>query len=366
MNTSEPPLKDVLVADFTTLLPGPLATLMLAEAGAEVIKVEKPGGDELRRYPPPWDGVSAPFAMLNRGKKSMVADLSSKDGQTAVRALAARADVLVEQFRPGAMQKHGLGYEELRSINPKLIYCSITGYGQRGPKRNEAGHDINYIGATGLLSLAPNSVDHPILPPALIADIGGGTFPAFGNILLALIARERTGMGAYIDIAMADTMFTFAWLALATLHATGNAPSAGSLLTTGASPRYQLYPTKDHKLIACGALEQKFWNAFCAAIELPSEFTNDAHDPYASKMAIRALVATETAAYWQPKLAQADCCATIVATLDEAIADEHFVKRGLFSQHVSSVSGEKSFPALPLPISPQFRVAGARSYPGPE
>jgi crotonobetainyl-CoA:carnitine CoA-transferase CaiB-like acyl-CoA transferase len=336
---------------------------MLAEAGAEVVKVEKPGGDDLRTYPPQWDGVSAAFAMLNRGKKSLVIDLHSKDGQQAARDLAARADVLVEQFRPGAMQKHGLGYEELRPINPKLIYCSITGYGQTGPRRDEAGHDLNYVGATGLLSLAPGSAENPVVPPALIADIGGGTFSAFTNILLALIARGKTGRGTHIDIAMADAMFTFAWIALATLHATGNAPGPATLLTTGGSPRYQMYPTKDGKFIACGALEQKFWNGFCETIGLPSEFINDAHNPEASKMAIRKLVASETAAYWKPRLAKADCCATIVATLEEAVADEHFVKRGLFSENVSSAAGEKFLPALPVPIAPEFRVTGTRSYP---
>jgi alpha-methylacyl-CoA racemase len=358
----EPPLNGILVADFTTLLPGPVATLMLAEAGAEVIKVEKPGGEDMRAYPPQWDGVSAAFAMLNRGKKSLVVDLRTEEGRTAARELAARADVLVEQFRPGVMQKHGLGYDELSKINPRLIYCSITGYGQSGPKRDEAGHDINYIGSTGLLSLAPGPLENPVVPPALIADIAGGTFPAVQNILLALIARGKTGKGTYIDIAMADAMFTFAWMALATLHATGKQAGPASLSTTGGSPRYQLYPTKDGKLVCCGALEQKFWMAFCGAIGLPQELTNDFKNPSATKQAIRGIIAKETAAHWKPKFAAADCCVTIMATLDEALADEHFVKRGLFSEQITSSAGDKTMPALPVPIAPEFRVKGARTY----
>jgi alpha-methylacyl-CoA racemase len=360
---STPPLEGLLVADFTTLLPGPVATLMLAEAGAEVIKVEKPGGEDMRAYPPQWDGISAAFAMLNRGKKSLIVDLRREEGRKAARDLAARADILVEQFRPGVMQRHGLGFDELSKINPKLIYCSITGYGQEGPKRDEAGHDINYIGSTGLLSLAPGPIETPVVPPALIADIAGGTFPAVQNILLALIARGKTGKGSYIDVAMADAMFTFAWMALATLHATGKQAGPASLSTTGGSPRYQIYPTKDGKLVCCGALEQKFWMAFCGTIGLPQELTNDFKNPSATKQAIREIVAKETAAHWKPKFAAADCCVTIMATLEEALADEHFVKRGLFSEQIVSSAGDKQMPALPLPIAPAFRVQGVRTYP---
>ncbi|MCW5680149.1 MAG: CoA transferase [Xanthobacteraceae bacterium] len=358
------PLSGIVVADFTTLLPGPVATLMLAEAGAEVIKVEKPGGEDMRAYPPQWDGISAAFAMLNRGKKSLICDLRSEDGRKAARELAARADVLVEQFRPGVMAKHGLGYEDLRKINPKLVYCSITGYGQTGPRSGEAGHDLNYISATGLLSLAPGPKETPVVPPALVADIGGGTFPAVINILLALIAREKTGQGAHLDIAMADAMFTFAWMGLATLHGTGKAAGPGSLIIAGGSPRYQIYPTRDGKFVACGALEQKFWMAFCAVIGLPQDLVNDFKNPQATKDAVRAIVARETADYWRPKLAAADCCVTIVATLEEALADEHFVKRGLFTETVAGATAGKSIPALPVPIAPAFRARGTNaSYP---
>src|SRR5262249_46751555 len=150
-----------------------------------------------RRFPPFIGDLSVPFAILNRGKKSLVADLKDGDGRAAVEELVARADVLMEQFRPGVMDRLGFGYEAVRKKNPKIIYCSITGYGQKGPRRDEAGHDLNYVAATGLLSLSPGPADQPVLPPGLIADIAGGSFPAVMNILLALIARGKTGEGCY-------------------------------------------------------------------------------------------------------------------------------------------------------------------------
>jgi alpha-methylacyl-CoA racemase len=349
------PLSDVLVLDFTTLLPGPLATLMLAEAGAQVIKIERPGGEDMRRYEPRFDGESAMFAMLNRGKKSLVLDLKNESDCAKLMPLVKRADVLVEQFRPGVMARLGLGAKALRKINPRLIYCSITGYGQTGPRAAEAGHDINYIGHTGLLALQPGPMDRPNVPPALIADIGGGTLPAVMNILLALRQRDRTGTGSAIDIAMADAMFTFASHAIAVGHITGKFPGPGGARLTGGSPRYQVYPTRDGRLVACGALEQKFWLAFTAAIGLAAEFIDDRRDPAATKSAVAAIVAARTADEWRPIFAMADCCVTIVATLEEALCDPHFVGRGLFSHQVSGASGA-TMPALPVPIDPAFRA----------
>jgi alpha-methylacyl-CoA racemase len=231
------PLSGLLVLDFTTLLPGPLATLMLAEAGAEVIKIERPGGETMRDIPPLWNGEGAAFAMLNRGKSGLVLDLKAEADRTRLEPLLARADILVEQFRPGVMGEFGLGYEAVHERNPRIIYCSISGYGQTGPRAGEAGHDINYIGATGLLALQPGPPAHPQVPPALIADIGGGSFPALLNILLALRQRDLTGAGCRLDIAMTDAMFTFAWHALAIGIVTGRYPTAGELPLAGGSPR---------------------------------------------------------------------------------------------------------------------------------
>jgi crotonobetainyl-CoA:carnitine CoA-transferase CaiB-like acyl-CoA transferase len=357
------PLADLFVLDFTTLLPGPLATLMLAEAGAEVLKIEQPGGENARKFPPFVDNESAAFAMLNRGKRSMALDLKASADLKKLMPLVGRADILVEQFRPGVMDRLGLGYADLEKINPRLIYCSISGYGQTGPRVHEAGHDINYIGNTGLLDLQPGPQGHPVVPPMLAADIAGGSFPAVVNILLALRARDRSGRGCHIDIAMTDAMFTFTWAALAIGAATGRFPRPGEMWLVGGSPRYQIYPTKDGKLIACGALEPKFWLTFAAAIGLPNEFVDDTRDPRATREAVARLVAARTADEWRPIFAAADCCATVVIPLEQALRDPHFNERGLFSHQVGTDSG-KSLPALPVPVAPQFRSAsGVRKAP---
>jgi crotonobetainyl-CoA:carnitine CoA-transferase CaiB-like acyl-CoA transferase len=347
------PLADLLVLDFTTLLPGPLASLMLAEAGAEVIKIERPGGEDMRRFPPFKDGESAAFAMLHRGKRGLTLDLKSEADRARLKPLIGRADIVIEQFRPGVMARLGLGYEDMRAINPRIIYCAISGYGQDGPRAHEAGHDLNYIGATGLLDLQPGPRDRPTVPPMLAADIAGGSFPAVINILLALRARDQSGEGCKLDIAMTDAMFTFAWYALSIGAATGRFPQPGELMLAGGSPRYQLYPAKDGRLVACGALEQKFWDAFTAAIGLALEFADDTRDPKATRAAVANLIAGRTSDEWRPILAKADCCATIVAPLEEALRDPHFVARGLFAHEVEV--GQDALPALPVPIAPAFR-----------
>lgn len=348
------PLAGVLVLDFTTLLPGPLATLMLAEAGAEVVKIERPGGEDMRLYEPQWHGVGAAFALLNRGKSGLVLDLKSQKDLERLQPLLERADVLVEQFRPGVMGRLGLGYDAVRKINPRIVYCSISGYGQDGPRAAEAGHDLNYIGNAGLLALQPGPAESPVVPPALVADIGGGSFPAVINILLALRQRDSTSEGCHLDIAMTDTVFTFTWHALAAGQARGRFPAPGESPLAGSSPRYQLYATRDGRLVACGALEDHFWQRFTTAIGLPGEFADDRRDPAASRAAVAHIIAGQTAEEWRPILAAADCCASIVASLEEALRDPHFVGRGLFEHRVSAVSGA-TMPALPVPVAPQFR-----------
>jgi crotonobetainyl-CoA:carnitine CoA-transferase CaiB-like acyl-CoA transferase len=357
------PLSGLLVLDFTTLLPGPLASLMLAEAGAEVLKIERPGGDDARRFPPFIDGESAVFAMLNRGKQVLTLDLKGAGDRAKLIPLIQRADILLEQFRPGVMARLGLGYDDVHTLNPRLIYCSISGYGQSGARVEEAGHDINYIGNTGLLDLQPGPIEAPVVPPMLAADIAGGSFPAVINILLALRARDQSGQGCRLDIAMSDAMFTFGWAALALGAVTGKFPKPGELWLVGGSPRYRLYPAKDGKLVACGAIEQKFWAAFSKAIGLPAEFVNDLRDPNATRDAVAKLIAARTSDEWRPIFAAADCCTTIVVPLQQAMRDPHFVQRGLFDYKVESASG-KTIPALPLPIAPEFRgQPGAKKAP---
>ena len=350
------PLSGLLVLDFSTLLPGPLASLMLAEAGAEVIKIERPGGEEMRTFAPEWEGESAAFGLLNRGKQVVALDLKSAKDREALKPLLARADILLEQFRPGVMDRLGLGFDALHRDYPRLIYCSITGYGATGPRAGESGHDINYIGNTGLLDLQPGPIASPVVPPMLVADIAGGTLPAVINILLALRSRDQTGLGVHLDIAMTDAMFAFAWNALAIGHARGQFPASGELRLVGSSPRYQLYPAKDGRLVACGALEDKFWAAFTAAIGLGQEFVDDEKDPRATREAVAKIIGARTAEEWRPVLAKADCCVTIVTPLAEALRDPHFVGRGLFAHELEAHSGA-TMPALPLPIAAPFRAA---------
>ena len=347
-------LEGIKVIDLTTLLPGPLATLMLAEAGADVLKVERPGGEDMRRYPPFVEGQSVTFALLNRRKRFLELDLKSGAGLAEIRRLVAEADILVEQFRPGVMERLGLGYDRLAEINPALIMCSISGYGQNGPRAGEAGHDINYMGLTGVLELSRGPVEAPVLPPTQIADIGGGSFPAVINVLMALIARNRTGVGCHLDIAMTDAMFAFAPFAHADLFGKGGLDPTGTMLLTGGTPRYGLYPTRDDRLVAVGALEDKFWQALCQVLDLAEQFRDDRRDPSATSTEMVRIFRTRDAAEWAPLLLKADCCATIVCDLRDAFADDHFRQRGLFDHKLDFGAGE-TIPALPLPLSPHLR-----------
>jgi crotonobetainyl-CoA:carnitine CoA-transferase CaiB-like acyl-CoA transferase len=350
------PLDGVCVLDFSTLLPGPMASLLLAEAGAEVIKVERPGrGEEMRSYTPKWGRESVNFALLNRGKKSVTLDLKAPDDLERAYALARKADIVLEQFRPGVMDKLGLGYETLRAMNPGLIYCSITGYGRTGPKSQRAGHDLNYQGDTGLLALSMGGPEKHTVPPALLADIAGGTYPAVINILLALEERRRTGVGRHLDIAMADNLFTFMYWAIGNALGAGQWPGNGADLVTGGSPRYRLYPTRDGKVVAAAPLEDKFWASFCDAIGLETELRDDTADPAATGARVAEIIASDDAGHWQQRFAGADCCCTIVADLRTALADPHFRARGLFDFGLVNEAGH-TLPALPVPIDAAFRA----------
>lgn len=348
------PLKDILVLDFSTLLPGPMATLMLAEAGAEVIKFERPGvGEDARHTDPKIDGESIGFAVLNHGKQSVAIDLKSKDALDVLRPLLEKADVLVEQFRPGVMDRLGLGYEAVRAINPGIIYCSITGYGQTGPKSTTAGHDLNYVGDAGVLSLSRGPDEQPTMPFGLLADIGGGTYPAVVNILLALMARQKSGEGVHLDIAMSEGAFAFAYWAHSEGVIAGREIGNAARRLTGGLARYRLYSAADGRQIAVGALEEKFWQAFCDVIGQPQDLRDDWNDPVACSAEVTRRLASQPSTHWEPLLKAADCCCSVVKTPAEAAADPHFAARGVFERKLN-ISGQ-DVPALPLPIAPEFR-----------
>jgi alpha-methylacyl-CoA racemase len=359
------PLEGVLVLDFSTLLPGPMATLLLAEAGAEVVKIERPGsGEDMRYYPPRWGGDSVNFALLNRGKKSVAVDLKDPEQRARLEPLLARADVIVEQFRPGVMARLGLDYGQVDAINPRIVYCSISGYGQSGPKRDAAGHDLNYIGDAGLLALSMGGPERPVVPPALIADIAGGAYPAVMNILLALAERARTGKGRYLDIAMTDNLFPFMFWALGEGAVGGRWPGDADHLLSGGTPRYRLYPTRDGKMVAVAAIEQKFWETFCAIIGLEAQHVHGL-DLAAATARVGEIIGGEEAAFWEKRFAGQDCCCTVVKTAQEALSDPQFAERGVFAHRLVNAQGQ-SIPALPVPVDAGFRSAAhvAASAPG--
>ena len=358
------PLDGIRVLDFSTLLPGPMATLLLAEAGAEVIKIERPqSGEELRGYQPRFADTSVPFAMLNRGKRSIAIDLKAPDALARLRPLLESADVVVEQFRPGVMDRLGLGYAALSAINPRLVYCAITGYGQRGPKAQVAGHDLNYQADAGLLSIAAGSDGAPVVPNALIADIAGGAYPAVINILLALRQRDVTGRGCQLDVAMTDGLLPFAYWGIGNGIATGRWPRPGAELLSGGSPRYQIYATADGKYLAAAPLEDRFWANFCEAIGLATALRDDRKDPQATRHAAAEIIRTRTADEWTQQFAGKDVCCNVVRTLAEAMSDPQFKQRGVFRRSV--VSEEDALPAISVPIDEAFRaVATELRYPG--
>jgi crotonobetainyl-CoA:carnitine CoA-transferase CaiB-like acyl-CoA transferase len=330
-----------------------------------VIKIERPGtGDDLRGYQPKWGEDSASFALLNRGKTSLALDLKNPAERARLIPQVEKADIVIEQFRPGVMDRLGLGYGDLVRIKPDLIYCAVTDYGQSGPRRSRAGHDLNYIAETGLLALAMGDRERPVVPPALIADIAGGAYPAVINILLALRYRDQTGKGALLDISMTDHLFPFMFWALGAGQATGQWPANGEGVLAGGSPRYQLYPTSDGQILAVAALEQKFWTAFCDVIGLEVALRDDGQAPDRTKDAVRRLINGMPAAHWRPLFEQVDCCCTIVRSHDEAIDDPHFRARGLFEVRLEAAGG-RAMSALPVPVSEMFRAHALRPRAAP-
>jgi len=348
-------LKGIKVLDFSTLLPGPLASLFLAETGAEVIKIEKPLiGDEMRSSYPKWNDESISFSMLNRGKKSLCLDLKDKNSLKALKPLIEKADILIEQFRPGVMKRLGLDYANIKKINNKIIYVSITGYGQTGPRKMLAGHDLNYIGNTGLLSLSMGSDENTTVPPALVADIAGGSYPAIINILLALRKRDLHQTGSYLDISMSDNLFPFMFWALGSGFVKNKWPINSDSLLSGGSPRYNIYQTKDGSYIAAAPLEDRFWKKFCEVIKLPNKFINMQNNQNEIIKRIRNIIISKDKNYWTKVFDEADCCCSTVKSIEEAINDNHFKIRNIFEKKIANDEGEE-LPALPIPIDNQFR-----------
>ncbi len=331
------PLEGIRVLDLTRLFPGGFCTQMLADFGAEVIKVEDTGvGDYIRQAPPFYGGeldsdqtASALYLSLNRNKKSVRIDLKDERGRAAFLKLAEGADVVVEGFRPGVTARLGVDYETLRQENPGLVYCSITGYGQDGPFRDRAGHDINYQAATGILAMTGLKDGQPVLPAVQVGDLGGGALPAAFGILAALFEKQRTGKGQMVDISMTDG--ALAWLAMvAGRHfADGTTPRRGEMELTGGLACYMPYEAADG-WIACGALEPKFWRAFCEGAGHP-ELVENQFDPPGSPgwEKVAEVFRSRTRDEWKAFNDEYDCCIEPILEVEEALGSELARERGM-------------------------------------
>lgn len=329
------PLAGLRVLDLTMLLPGPLCTMLLGDWGADVIKVEpRLGGDPLRGGPGSLEMGSAYFLGLNRNKRSLAVDLRREEGREILRRLLPEADVLVEGFRPGKLRRLGLGYEEARAVNPRLIYCSLSGYGQEGPLAGRAGHDLNYLALSGALSLFGEAGGSPLPPGLPLADIAGA-FMAAAAILAALWRREREGEGAYLDASLYESSLYWQAPFVTAVLSAGLIPARGGMPLTGAWPCYGIYRTRDGRFMALAALEPYFWEAFCRAAGredwLPHGRAEGAEGERV-RQEVASLFASRTQQEWVGLLAGADCCCEPVLELGEALEHPQARQRGLAAQ----------------------------------
>ncbi|MEO7804318.1 MAG: CaiB/BaiF CoA-transferase family protein [Actinomycetota bacterium] len=263
------PLSGIVVLDLTRLQPGNYATLLMGDLGADVIKVEEPGkGDYIRQMPPMMGAMSAAHRVLNRNKKSVTLNLKKPEGTELLHRLVETADVLVESFRPGVMQRLGVSYESLAVANPSLIYAAITGYGQDGPYRTQVGHDINYVAISGVLGATGQAGGPPVLPSVQVADLSGAMMAVVG-VLAALVSRGKTGLGEFVDVSMMDASLSWLALHLAPWLAGEPGPQPGEGYLNGGFPFYRVYRCSDDKFVSVGALEPKFWKALCDALGFP-------------------------------------------------------------------------------------------------
>ena len=322
------PLEGLKVLDLTRLLPGGFCSMLLADFGADVIKVEDTGlGDYVRWAPPYYDGVersagSALFLSLNRGKRSIRIDLKSAQGKDVLLRLVRDADVLLESFRPGVLDRLGVGYERLREENPGLVYGAITGYGQDGPGRDRSGHDLNYLGLNGILGLSGEADGPPVPSAAQVADLGGGALMAVVGVLIALRERERSGQGQQVDCSMFDGSLSLLAMLAAEMLAGGAVPRRGELRLAGGIVCYRPYRCADG-YVTLGALEPKFWSAFCQGVGR-EDLAGHAFDPPGSEAhrTVSEIFAERTREQWRAFAAEHDCCLEPVLDLDEALSGE--------------------------------------------
>src|SRR5689334_21701461 len=364
------PLEGVRVLDLSRLLPGGFCSLLLADFGAEVLKVEDTGmGDYIRWSPPYYEGAeessrSALFLALNRNKRSIRLNLKTDEGRQVLLKLVREYDVVLESFRPGVLDRLGVGYERMREENPKLVYCAITGYGQDGPLRDRSGHDMNYLGLIGLLGLTGEADGPPLQAAGQIADIGGGALMAAFGILAALRHRDATGEGQVVDVSMADGSLAWLGMVAARYFAEGVVPQRGGLELAGSLVCYRPYQCADG-WVTLGALEPKFWQAWCRGVGredlIPKQFERPGSDAHGE---VQSIFMERTRAQWEAFAGEHDCCLEPVLELDEALSSELVRARDMVVEHEQPGATE-TIRLLGLPVKLSETPGDTAQRPGP-
>ncbi|WP_106497919.1 CaiB/BaiF CoA transferase family protein [Lentibacillus sp. Marseille-P4043] len=349
------PLKSIRILDLTRLLPGPYCTMLLADFGAEVIKVEDAKmGDYARAYEPKLDEDSTLFHSLNRNKKSVCLNLKSAEGKADFLRMVEKADVVVESFRPGVMERLGLNYDVLKRLNPKLIYCAVTGFGQTGPYAKQPGHDLNYLSYAGLLNLMGEKGGKPVIPATQIADIGGGAYPAVVGILLALFEREKSGTGQFVDISMMDGVISWLQTVLPNYLMKNEIPKRGEQLLDGGRACYAVYETKDNRFISVGALEPKFWQAFCQTInrtDFIPLLEAPLHEQHRLKYEIQTIMSKKTLAEWLAVFSDIEACVSPVLDFAEMMNDPQVRAREMIQTVKHNTLGAVKQIGVPIKLS---------------
>jgi len=362
-------LSNLKVLDFTTLLPGPFATMKLADLGAEVLRIESPTRVDLIKVMPPLvdeDGtMSCYHTYLNRNKKSIALDLKKKESLVIVEKLIEDYDIIVEQFRPGVMDRLGLSYEKLSAINSKLIFCSISGYGQTGPLKDRAGHDLNYLSLSGIMSYTGRKETGPMVLGIQLADVGAGSYNAILSILAAVIHRMTTGKGQYIDISMTDCLFPYHAIAAAGELSGAGAVGYETEMVNGGS-LYGFYETSDCRFLSFGGLEPQFFNNFCEVIgldELKDGGVLQAGCLDESKKKVIDIIKSQPLDYWMDKFKEVDACVEPVLTFNEAVTSDHAKERGLLVKVPGPDAKELTQLACPIKFSdfkPEYKRCGCK------
>jgi len=359
------PLKGLKILDFTTLLPGPYATMTLADLGADVLRVVSGSRPDLASFLPPFlpgTNLSCATAYLGRGKRCLALNLKDPRAGRIVRTLVADYDIVIEQFRPGVMAKFGLDYEMLKAANPALIYCSLTGYGQTGPLKNRAGHDINYLARSGVMSYSGGKSSGPTLTGMQIADVASGSNNAVIGILAAVVHRQRTGEGQHVDVSMTDGVVAFNALAGAAFLVDGTEARRGEAILNGGS-LYDFYETKDGEFISFGGLETQFFAAFCETIGRPDLIPGGVVPPDLPrvKQEVRQVLKTKARDEWMALFTKVDACVEPVLSLMEALDDPQTRERGMVVEVELPGGGTVRQPGHPIRYSatpPRYGKAG--------